>query len=78
MKSNRSFEEYKVGRKEHTMIIRTTRDYLMALASWIKEHLKTFYINIKNKRIAREKVGPGNDKVGNLCLESRDVGVALN
>ena len=48
------------------------------MASRIKENPKAFYTYIKNKRVARERVGPLKDKGGNQCVEPKEMGEVLN
>lgn len=46
----------------------------MLAASQIKKNLKAFYTYVKIKVVTRERVVSPEDKGGDLCLSSEDVG----
>eukprot|EP00061_Rhincodon_typus_P002959 g18915.t1 len=72
---DRPLEGYKVARKElKNGLRRARRRYEKALAGRIKENPKAFYTYVRNKSMARVKVGPIRDSGGNLFKESEEIG----
>eukprot|EP00061_Rhincodon_typus_P002689 g18217.t1 len=77
--SDRALEGYKVARKKLKNGLRRARSgYEKALAGRIKENPKAFYAYVRDKRMARVKVGPIRDSRGNLCTESEEVEEVIN
>eukprot|EP00061_Rhincodon_typus_P001883 g16036.t1 len=73
--SDRALED---SRKELENGLRPRRGYEKALAGRIKENPKEFYTCVRNKRMARVRVGPIRDSGRNLCAELEEVGEVLN
>jgi len=49
----------------------------MSVAGRIKENPKAFYVHIKRKRVAKERVGPFKDSGRNVCVVPDVVGEVL-
>eukprot|EP00061_Rhincodon_typus_P002481 g17687.t1 len=65
--SDSTLEGYKVARKElKNALRRARRGYEKVLAGRIKESPKAFYTYVRNKRMARVRVGPIWDSRGNI------------
>lgn len=56
----------------------TKRGHNVSLANRIKENPKAFYTNIKNNRVSRKGVDPGQGKGSNLFQEPEEKGEVSN
>eukprot|EP00061_Rhincodon_typus_P002463 g17629.t1 len=71
--SDRALESFKVARKKLKNGLRRGRmGYEKALLDRIKENPKMFHTYVRNKRMARVRVGPNRDSGGNLCVDSEE------
>ena len=74
-----SLEGYKVARNGLKKgLRRARRGHEKSLAGQIKENPKAFYSYVRNKRMTRVMLGPVKDSSGNLCMESEEIGEAMN
>eukprot|EP00061_Rhincodon_typus_P002012 g16373.t1 len=72
--SDRALEINKVARKElKNGLRRARRGYEKALVGRIKDNPKAFYTYVRNKSMARVRVGPVRVSRRNLCMESEEV-----
>ena len=77
--SVRALEGYKLARKELKKgLKRARRGHEKSLAGRIMGNPKAFYTYARNKRMTRVRLGPVKDSSGNLCMESEEIGEALN
>eukprot|EP00061_Rhincodon_typus_P006250 g26696.t1 len=76
---DRALESYRVARKELKNGLRRARSgFEKALAGRIKENPKVFYTYVRDKRMARVRVGLIRVIGGNLCVESEETEEVLN
>ena len=74
-----ALESYKLARKDlKKELRRARRGHEKSLAGRIKENPKAFYRYVRNKRMTRVRLGPIKESSGKLCVESEEIGEALN
>lgn len=70
--------KYKSIRNDITSNIRTARrKFERNLAKNIKDGTKAFYAYVNDKRVARDKIGPLKDDLGNMVTHNREMGRIL-